>query len=123
MSQPGEGSDRAPDLEIPDAVDSFISRNRLGWKGETARTYRKSLDTLEEFISEKESIETVNEIERWVLGEYQDWLVERDYAAATVQSKQKQARRWVKWLESQGLVEVGLHLAIQPIQLSDKVLC
>jgi len=120
MRQPGGDPNEAPDVAIPDAVDHFINRNRLNWKGETARTYRKSLDTFEEFINDNNSAETVAEIEKWILGQYQDWLVERDYAAATVQSKQKQARRWVKWLESQGLVEVGLHLAIQPIQLSDK---
>jgi len=120
MRQPGEDPDRTPDVEIPDAVDSFISRNRFNWKGETARTYRKSLDTFEEFLAKNTSVGSVSELERWNLGQYQDWLIARDYAAATVQSKQKQARRWVKWLESQGLVEVGLHLAIQPIQLSDK---
>ena len=120
MNPPGRDPDRIPDLQIPDATDRFIIRNRPGWKGETARTYRKSLDTLEEFFSERESVESVADLERWTLGQYQDWLVENEYARATVQSKQKQARLWVKWLESQGLVEVGLHLAIQPIKLSDK---
>lgn len=126
MNSPRDNPNESPDVNIPDAVDSFIRRNQMNWNGETARTYRKSLDTFEEFIlnngsvDDKDQIESVSDIERWILGQYKDWLVGQDYAAATVQSKQKQARRWVKWLESQGLVEVGLHLAIQPIQLSDK---
>ncbi len=111
----------APDLSIAEAIDRFIARNRPNWKGETERTYRKSLDTFEEY-AEDEGLEVLSDLERWELGYFTDWLLshERDYARVTVQSKQKQARRWVKWLESQGYVDIGLHLAIEPIRLEDK---
>jgi site-specific recombinase XerD len=110
----------APDLDIPDAVDRFIARKRPNWKGATERTYRKSLDTFEEYAEESD-IQTLSDLERWNLGRYTDWLLghDRDYAKATVQSKQKQTRRWVKWLESQGYVGVGLHLAIEILKLDD----
>ena len=115
-----QAADSAPDLDIPEAVDQFIARKRPNWKGSTERSYRKSLDTFEEY-AEEEEIETLSELERWKLGQYTGWLLghERDYAKATVQSKQKQARRWVKWLESQGYVAVGLHLAIETLKLDD----
>lgn len=110
-----------PELSISKAIDRFIARNRPNWKGETARTYRKSLDTFEQYADD-EDVESLAELERWNLGHYTDWLLEhdRDYARVTVQSKQKQARRWVKWLESQGFVDPGLHLAIEPLKLDDQ---
>ncbi len=119
-STDAQGNRTAPDLDIPDAVDRFIARKRPNWKGATERTYRKSLNTFEEY-TEEEGIETLSQLERWSLGRYTDWLLahERDYAKATVQSKQKQTRRWVKWLESQGYVAVGLHLAIEVLKLDD----
>jgi len=115
------GPSDAPDFDIPEAVDRFIARNRPNWKGETARTYRKSLDTFEQYAEEKD-LATLSDLERWNVGGYTDWLLahDRDYAKASVQSKQKQARRWVKWLESQGLVQIGLHLAIEPLRLDDE---
>ena len=114
-TEPGE----APDLEIPEAVDRFIARNRPNWKGETARTYRKSLDTFESY-ADADGLETLSDLERWNVGGYTDFLLGRDYARVTVQSKQKQARRWVKWLEAQGLAPIGLHLAIEPLRLDDQ---
>lgn len=107
-----------PDLAIGESIDLFINRNRPNWKGETARTYRKSLDTFEDF-AEEEGLEHLSDIELWVVGKYTDWLLARDYRRATVQSKQKQARRWLKWLESQGYISVGTHLAIETLRLED----
>jgi site-specific recombinase XerD len=116
-SRPPAGRE-APDLEISEATALFITRNRPDWKGETERTYRKALDSFEAFASD-EGIETVGEFERWKIGQYTDWLVDADYARATIQSKQKQARTWLKWLESQGFIEIGTHLAIEPLKLDD----
>lgn len=119
MTRPRPHGDRdAPDLEIADAVDLFITRNRPDWKGETARTYRKSLDTFETY-AEAADLDTISDLEMWKVGQYTDWLIQQDYARVTVQSKQKQARRWLKWLESQGLLRIGTHLAIEPLQLED----
>jgi site-specific recombinase XerD len=115
---PGRGSD-APDLDIEDAIDLFINRNRPDWKGETARTYRKWLDTFEKYADEDE-LERLSDLEMWKVGQYTDYLLTQGYARVTVQSKQKQARRWLKWLESQGYVPVGTHLAIEPLKLDDQ---
>jgi len=114
---PGNGN--APDLDIQDSIDLFISRNRPDWKGATARTYRKSLDTFERY-ADQANLENISELEMWQVGKYTDWLLQQDYARVTVQSKQKQARRWLKWLESQGYIPVGTHLAIEPLKLDDK---
>jgi len=116
----GRAGGEPPNLDIPDAVDRFIARNRPNWQGETERTYRKSLDTFEKY-AEAEELETLSDLERWSLGHYTDWLLAeaQDYARVTVQSKQQQARRWVKWLEAQGYVDPGLHLAIEPLHLED----
>lgn len=119
MTRPRPSGDRdAPDLEITESIDLFITRNRPDWKGETARTYRKSLDTFEKFAAD-EDLEILSDLEMWTVGRYTDWLIQQDYARMTVQSKQKQARRWLKWLESQGYLRVGTHLAIEPLQLED----
>lgn len=108
----------APDLDIEEAVDLFIRRNRPDWKGQTERTYRKSLDTFEEYAAD-EDLETLSDLSLWTVGQYTDWLLATDYARSTIASKQKQARRWLKWLESQGLVDIGTHLAIEPLKLDD----
>jgi site-specific recombinase XerD len=108
----------APDLGIPESIDLFISRNRPDWKGSTARTYRKSLDTFERYASD-EGLASISDLEMWQVGKYTDWLLQEDYARVTVQSKQKQARRWLKWLEAQGYIPIGTHLAIEPLQLDD----
>lgn len=108
----------APDLEIEEAIERFVARKRPNWKGETERTYRKSLNTFEAFAAES-GIETLSDMELWSVGRYTDFLLGRDYAKATIQSKQKQARYWIEWLEGQGLVDVGTHLAIEPLKLDD----
>ncbi|WP_081904741.1 tyrosine-type recombinase/integrase [Natrinema altunense] len=113
-----QGNQNAPDLEISESIDLFLTRNRPDWKGETARTYRKSLDTFEKFADDTD-LSTVSDLEMWKVGQYSDWLIQQDYARVTIQSKQKQARRWLKWLESQGYLRVGTHLAIEPLQLED----
>lgn len=109
----------APDLELGEAIDRFIARNRPNWKGQTERTYRKSLATFETFADEAD-LDTLADLSLWEVGRYTDWLLEQEYAQATVASKQKQARRWLKWLESQGYLDVGIHLAIEPLKLEDK---
>ncbi|MDB9301257.1 site-specific integrase [Halorubrum ezzemoulense] len=108
----------SPDLKIEEAIEKFVARNRPDWKGETERTYRKSLDTFETFAEEAE-IDTLDDIDLWSVVDYTDFLLGRDYAKITIQSKQKQTRRWIKWLEGQGLVNVGTHLAIEPLKLED----
>ena len=119
VAMAGQRSRREPpDLGIGESVDLFINRNRPNWKGETARTYRKSLDTFEAY-AEAAGLDTLSDLERWTVGDYTDHLLAKDYSKATVQSKQKQARRWLKWLESQGYLQLGLHLAIEPIHLED----
>ncbi|MGB9962374.1 tyrosine-type recombinase/integrase [Halobacterium sp. MBLA0001] len=100
------------------------SHERPNWKGETERTYQKSLDTFLSY-AEDVGIETVSDLTRWNVGNYTDWLLAYElddgshYAKVTVESKQKQARRWLKWLESQGLVESGLHVSIETLKLED----
>ncbi|EJN61566.1 tyrosine-type recombinase/integrase [Halogranum rubrum] len=96
----------------------FITRNKPNWKGETERTYRKSLDTFEAYADD-EGLETLADLKMWNVGRYTDWLVNSDYARASILSKQKQARRWLKWMESQGYLRVGMHLAIEPLKLND----
>ncbi|WP_202935157.1 tyrosine-type recombinase/integrase [Halorussus amylolyticus] len=115
--RPPNGRD-PPDLDISEATALFITRNKPDWKGETERSYRKSFDTFEAFADE-EGLETVSDLEMWKVGQYSDYLVAKDYARATVQSKQKQARTWLKWLESQGFIQIGTHLAIEPLKLDD----
>lgn len=109
----------APDLDIAEAADLFIQRNRPNWRGETARTYRKSLDTFEEYAGDS-GLDTLEDLKRWNVGQYTNWLLQSSLARATIYSKQKQARRWLKWLESQGYLDVGIHLAMEPLRLDDK---
>jgi site-specific recombinase XerD len=117
LPHPSRPSD-APDVPIAEAINLFITRNRPNWKGQTERTYRKSMATFEEF-AEAYDLDTTDDFELWRLGQYTDFLLAKDYASVTVQSKQKQVRRWLKWLESQGYVDVGTHLAIEPLKLGD----
>lgn len=114
-----KGGTDAPDLKIEESTSRFIGRKRPNWNGSTPRTYRKDLDTFEAWAEEND-VETVSDLNLWLVGTYTDWLLAHDYSKATVQSKQKKARRWIKWMESQGLVEKGLHLAIETLKLTDE---
>lgn len=108
----------APDYEIHEAIELFIQRKRPDWKGETERSYRKNLGEFEDYAAEND-IETLDDLTRWNLGAYSDHLLGRDLAPTTIASRQKNARTWLKYLEAQGLLEIGLHLAIDTIRLED----
>ncbi|MGZ0745755.1 tyrosine-type recombinase/integrase [Haloparvum sp. AD34] len=108
----------APNLTISEAVDLFIRRRRPEWKGETERTYRKNLEVFEEYAREAD-IETLEDLERWKVSGYTDYLLGQDWARATISTRQKNARTWLKFLEEQGYLELGTHLAIDSIQLED----
>jgi site-specific recombinase XerD len=108
----------APDFTIPEAVDLFIRRKRTEWKGETERTYRKGLVEFEKY-AEENGIETVSDLNRWNVGAYTDHLLDQDYARVTVASRQKKTKTWLKYLEGQGVIQLGLHLAIETLKLTD----
>lgn len=117
-------SENQPDLKIDKAVSKFINRKRQNWNGETERTYRKSLDTFLKYANAAE-LEELSDLTRREVGNYTDWLLGYTldngdpYAKTTIESKQKQARTWLSWLESQGLVVMGLHVAIEVIKVED----
>jgi len=106
------------DLPIPEAIDLYIRRKRPDWKGETERTYRRNLEEFADYAEEND-IETTADLSRWNVGGFTDWLLDKEHAPATIASRQKNARTWLKFLESQGVVELGLHLAIETITLED----
>lgn len=114
----GRGSQGAPDLPIREAVDLYLRRNRTDWKGATERTYRRNLGRFTEYADEN-GIETVSDLTRWNVGAFTDWLLDEGNARATIASRQKNARTWMKFLESQGLIDLGLHLALDTISMED----
>lgn len=118
-NSPSDQSSDAPDLTIPEAVDLFIRRKRTDWKGETERTYRKGLNEFETY-AENTEIESVTDLNRWNVGGYTDHLLDQDYARVTVASRQKKAKTWLRYLESQGIIPLGLHLAIETLKLTDE---
>ena len=108
-----------PELSIPEAVELFIRRKRADWNGSTERTYQKGLSEFVEY-AESASIETTDDLTRWNVGDYTDHLLEQDFARVTVASRQKKARTWLKYLEAQGIIPLGLHLAIETLSLTDE---
>lgn len=108
----------APDLAIREAIDLYCRRKRPQWKGETERTYRRDLGTFADYADESE-LETLSDLERWSVSGYTDYLLDQDYAKVTVASRQKSVKTWLKFLEGQGYLPVGLHLAIDTIKLED----
>lgn len=106
----------APDLSIPEAVDLYIRRKRTDWKGDTERTYRRGLSHFEDYAAEND-IETVSDLTRWNIGSFTDYLLDQDIARVTVLGRQRTTKTWLKYLESQGLVPLGFHLAIDTLKL------
>ena len=106
-------------MTIPEAVELYIRRKKTDWKGETERTKRRNLGLFEEYAAEQ-GIEMLDDLTRWNVGGFTDFLLEKDYARVTVAGRQKTARTWLKYLESQGLVPVGFHLAIETLKLDDE---
>ena len=117
-------SEKRPDLSVKDGIDKYINRKRQSWNGETPRTYRKSLNTFLEYTIEAD-IETLSDLTQWKVGNYTEWLLGREiengehYEKTTIESKQKQARTWIKWLGSQGFVDRGLYVSIEVIKVED----
>lgn len=116
--QPRGPQQEAPDLSIPEAVDLFIRRKQTDWKGETERTYRRDLGLFEEYADERD-IEALDDLTRWNVGAFTDYLLDKDYARVTVAGRQKTAKTWLKYLEGQGLLPLGYHLAIETLKLDD----
>jgi site-specific recombinase XerD len=106
------------DLTIAEAIELYIRRNRPNWNGETERTYRRNLADFEEYAATND-VETTDDLSRWVVGRFTDYLLDQDYAHVTVAGRQKTARTWLKYLESQGIVDFGLHAAIDTISTTD----
>lgn len=107
-----------PDLTISEGVERYIQRKRPDWNGGTERTYRRNLELFVEYMGEC-GIEALADLSRWDVGGFTDWLLAKDYSPATVASRQKSARTWIKWCESQGLVDHGLHTAVETLQLDE----
>jgi len=114
---PNQRSD-APDLIIPEAIELYIRRKRPDWNGGTERTYRRDLGLFEDYAAEND-IEMLSDLTRWNVGGFTDYLLAQDYARVTVAGRQKSAKTWLKFLEGQGLLPLGYHLAIETISLED----
>jgi site-specific recombinase XerD len=97
----------------------YIRRNRTDWNGGTERTYRRDIGLFEDYCAETD-IETLDDLTRWNVGAFTDYLLDQDYARVTVAGRQKSARTWLKYLESQGVLDLGLHLAIDTISTTDE---
>lgn len=110
---------RPRDLTVSEAVALYIRRKRPDWKGETERTKRRNLGAFENYAAEND-IETVDELDRWTIGGFTDYLLAQDYSRMTVVGRQKTARTWLKYLESQGVLDLGLHLAIETLTTTDE---
>jgi site-specific recombinase XerD len=116
MSPQQQGS--PPDLSIPEAVDLYCRRKRPQWRGATERTYRRDLGEFVDYAEENE-IESLSDLQRWNVSGFTDYMLDRDVAKATVASRQKSVKTWLKFLEPQGYVQLGLHLAIDVIKMKD----
>jgi site-specific recombinase XerD len=107
------------DMTVAEAIDLYLRRKRPDWKGETERTYRRHLNLFQDYCA-KNDIEEIAEISRWEIGQFTDYLLEKDYARVTVSTRQKAVKTWLKYLESQGIIDIGLHLAVKTIKTSDE---
>jgi len=116
---PRPPTDDAPDLSIAEAIELYIRRKQPDWNGGTQRTYERDLGVFADYCAERE-LETLSDLTRWTVGQYTDYLLAQDYARVTVAGRQKSAKTWLKFLESQGLVPLGLHLAIETVTLTDE---
>jgi len=112
------GTPDTPDLTIPEAIALYVRRKKTDWKGETKRTYERDLGIFEDYAAERE-LETLDDLTRWNVGGFTDYLLEQDYARVTITGRQRSAKTWLKYLESQGLVPLGIHLAIETLKLDE----
>ncbi|WP_435147205.1 tyrosine-type recombinase/integrase [Halobaculum sp. P14] len=107
------------DLTIAEAINLYLRRKRPDWNGGTERTYRRNLGVFEDY-AEEEDLETVDDLTRWTISGFTDYLLEQDYSRVTVAGRQKTVRTWLKYLESQGVLDLGLHLAVEPLKTTDE---
>lgn len=107
-----------PELTISEAIDFYIGRKRPNWKGETERTYRRNLEKFE-LYADKSELDSLADLDRWNIQGFRDYLVQQDYARATIAGRQKTVKTWLKYLGNQGLIPTDLYRAIETIQLTE----
>jgi len=115
---PEGNPESSPDLTIEEAIDLYCRRKRPNWRDSTERAYRRDLGKFQTYAEETD-IETLDDLERYNVGGFTDFLLGQDLAKATVNTRQKSIRTWLKFLEAQGYVQRGLHLAIDPLTMTD----
>lgn len=105
------------DIALEDAVGRWIRKRRTDATDRTIRGYRSRLNQFLDWADEQ-GIETVDELDAWLLDDYQLQLTEQGLAPSTIKARTSTLRLWVQYLETLELVSDGLSRAIDVPNLS-----
>jgi len=110
----------APDpyeIDLVTAVDRWIRKRRTDATDRTIRGYRSRLDQFLDWAA-TEDVDTVDDLDAWLLDDYQLHLSEQGLAPTTIKARTSTLRLWVSYLETLELVSDGLSDAIDVPNLS-----
>jgi len=90
-------NDAKRDLSPEDAVRRFIAKRRNRNTDKTVRSYENRLRQFVRWTQERDDIETMRDLDGWLIDEYERYLDERNDAPSTVKGKMVALQELVKY--------------------------
>ncbi|MFD1634650.1 tyrosine-type recombinase/integrase [Haloplanus ruber] len=109
-------SDR--ELTPADALKRFIAKRQNKNTDKTVRSYKNRLRQFVRWAHEHDEIETMSDLDGWLVDEYERFLDERGDAPATVQGKMVSLNELAKYCVRIGVAEEGLPNSVEIPKLS-----
>jgi len=105
------------EIELEQAVGRWIRKRQTDATDRTIRGYRSRLNQFLDWAAEQ-GVETVDELDAWLLDDYQLQLSEQGLAPSTIKARTSTLRLWVRYLETLELVPEDLSRAVDVPNLS-----
>jgi len=110
--------ERQRDLTPTEAAERFIAKRRNKNTDKTVRSYANRLRQFVRWADEREDVETMRDLDGWVVDEYERFLDERGDAPATVKGKLVALQELAKYCVRLDVVDSDLPDHIELPQLS-----
>jgi site-specific recombinase XerD len=109
---------RQRDLTPTEAAERFIAKRRNKNTEKTVRSYENRLRQFVRWAHERDDVETMRDLDGWIIDEYERFLDERGDAPATVQGKLVALNELVKYCVRLDVVDADLPQRVEIPNLS-----
>ncbi|GGL57802.1 tyrosine-type recombinase/integrase [Halocalculus aciditolerans] len=107
------------DITPAKAVDRFIAKRRNKNTEKTVRSYEQRLRQFVRWCDERDEIETMRDLDGWLIDEYERFLDERGDAPSTVKGKMVSLKELVKYCVQLDVVSTDLPDRVEIPRLSN----